>query len=49
MKKTKLENVIIIAIFILIIFIQTLAVIYATSKREYYHIDEYYSYGLMRI
>lgn len=47
MKKTKLEKRIIIVLFILIIFTQILAIIYATSKREYYHIDEYYSHGLI--
>lgn len=49
MKKQTQEKIIIITIFIFIIFIQILAIIYATSKREYYHIDEYYSHGLMRI
>lgn len=47
MKKLKQEKIIVIALFILIIFMQILAIIYATSKREYYHIDEYYSHGLM--
>lgn len=47
MKKLKQEKIIVIALFILIIFIQILIVTYATSKREYYHIDEYYSHGLM--
>ena len=49
MKKLKLERIIIIALFIFIVFIQILAIMYATSKREYYHIDEYYSHGLIRI
>lgn len=48
MEKIKSKKYIII-LFILITLTQVLAVIYATSKREYYHIDEYYSHGLMRI
>lgn len=47
MKKIKQEKIIVILLFILIIFTQILMVTYATSKREYYHIDEYYSHGLM--
>lgn len=48
MKDTKLEKIIIIILLSLIILAQIVAIIYATSKREYYHIDEYYSHGLMQ-
>ena len=43
----KQEKIIVVLLFILIIFAQIFAIVYATGKREYYHIDEYYSYGLM--
>lgn len=43
----KKKKIIIVTLFILIIT-QIIAIIYATSKREYYHIDEYYSHGLMQ-
>lgn len=39
---------IIITWLIIIIITQIIAITYATSKREYYHIDEYYSHGLMQ-
>lgn len=48
MKNKKLEKIIVIILFILILLVQILAITYATSKREYYHIDEYYSHGLMQ-
>ena len=47
MGKLKHEKIIVIVLFIIIILSQIVAIIYATSKREYYHIDEYYSHGLM--
>lgn len=48
MKNKKKEKIIVTILFILIVFVQILAITYATSKREYYHIDEYYSHGLMQ-
>ncbi len=35
-------------IILFILLVQIAGIIYATSKREYYHIDEFYSYGLMQ-
>lgn len=43
-----MKKIIPIILFILIVLIQTIGIIYATNKREYYHIDEYYSHGLMQ-
>lgn len=43
----KQEKINVVLLFILIIFAQIFAIVYATGKREYYHIDEYYSHGLM--
>lgn len=48
MKNKKQEKIILTIIFILILIVQILAIIYATRNREYYHIDEYYSHGLMQ-
>lgn len=48
MRNIKTKKFIII-IFALIVLLQVLAIVYAVSKREYYHIDEYYSHGLIRI
>lgn len=47
MKDTK-QKIIIIILLCIIIIAQIIAIVYATSKREYYHIDEYYSHGLMQ-
>lgn len=47
MLKNKKKCVIII-LLIIIMLLQIIAVVYGTSKREYYHIDEYYSHGLMQ-
>lgn len=47
MKDTKQKTITIILLS-LIIIAQIIAIVYATSKREYYHIDEYYSHGLMQ-
>lgn len=44
----KKEKIIITTLFIIIILMQIAAIIYGTNKREYYHIDEYYSHGLMQ-
>lgn len=49
MKTQKREKIIVAILFIIILLTQIIAITYATSKREYYHIDEYYSHGLMRI
>lgn len=35
-------------ILVIILILQIIAIIYATSKREFYHIDEFYSHGLMQ-
>ncbi len=35
-------------ILIIILILQIIAIIYATSKRKFYHIDEFYSHGLMQ-
>ena len=37
-----------ILILLCIIVLQIISIVYATSKREYYHIDEYYSHGLIQ-
>lgn len=42
------NNIITSTLFIIILTLQIIAIIYAVSKREYYHIDELYSYGLMQ-
>ena len=42
------NNIITSTLFIIILTLQIIAIIYAVSKREYYHMDEYYSYGLMQ-
>ncbi len=47
MKKIIKKNKVLI-VFILILVLQIIAIVYATSKREYYHIDEYYSHGLIQ-
>ena len=44
MKKNK-KNVRVL--FVIILILQIIAIAYAISKREYYHIDEIYSHGLM--
>ena len=46
-KTNNKNNKLIIIAFIVIIVLQIIAIVYATSQREYYHIDEIYSYGLM--
>lgn len=48
MKKIAKENKIITLILIVIIVLQVIAVVFATSKREYYHIDEFYSHALIQ-
>lgn len=42
------SNVFKISLFIIILILQIIAIVYSTSKREYYHIDELYSYGLIQ-
>lgn len=48
MESNKKCKKITVLIFILILVAQIVAIVYATSKREWLHIDEIYSYGLMQ-
>ena len=47
-KNLKYNKYVHYGILIIILVLQIVAIIYAVSKREYYHIDELYSYGLMQ-
>lgn len=42
------NNIIVSILFIIILILQIIAIVYSVSKREYFHIDELYSYGLMQ-
>lgn len=44
--KNKSNKCVIIA-FIIILILQILAIVYATNKRQWFHMDELYSYGLI--
>lgn len=44
----KKEKTIIKILFILILLTQIIAIAYGTSQREFYHVDEYYSHGLIQ-
>lgn len=48
MKKISKENFIILIALVLILILQTIAIVYATNERKGYHIDELYSHGLMQ-
>ncbi len=47
LEQTKPKKLIIVC-FIIITLLQVIGIIYAVSKREYYHMDEYISYGLVQ-